>query len=329
MNLYFFPTPPEGGGFNPYSQNYKDAIGEYFDIVDETGVPPTLNYPLLHFAFRADIFILNWVESAIFSKNGTLKFLIIMVSLMIIRLRKKRIVWMLHNLQPHEGENWTTKFVQNYLFKHASLIVAHSKQACGYAKQRARGLVVYLVHPVAPPVFEEKKVEAPSCDVLIWGTVLPYKGILEFVSKPIVQQSNLRIRIIGHCKDATLERNIQSNCNAKITFENRKIEFGELKSCIAQARFVLFPYVGNSVSSSGALIDTICLGGIPVGPAMGAFKDLAEDGVCLTYTNDETMMNILTSREYMITNDCRNNFIKTNSWKAFAKEVAAILNDKC
>lgn len=324
MKLYFFPSEPKGGATNPYSQNYKKAIAKYVDVVDETGVPLALNYPFLHFAFRADVFILNWIESAVFSKNGYLKFFIILFALCVIRLRRKKIVWMFHNLRPHEGENAFSKFLQNFLFRSSSLIVAHSKDACDYAKKRAKCEVLFFAHPVAIPLYEKYSREVPSCDVLIWGSVLPYKGILEFISMPQVQQSLLRIRVIGTCKDVALSTAIEENCNDLIMYENRRIGFSELKAAITKSRYVLFPYIGSSVSSSGALIDTICLGGVPVGPNKGAFKDLEREGVCLTYKNDDEMMDILLSEQSFINEFVRQDFIKNNSWQSFAQKI----NDK-
>lgn len=322
MKVYFYPTVHKGKASNPYSKNYKDAISEYFELVDDYKVPLTLNYPFLHYAFKADVFILNWVESVIFSKYGLLKFIVILLALCVIRLRRKKIVWMLHNLQPHEGENSISRFLQNYLFRHSSLIMAHSRTACDFAKTRAKCEVEYYVHPVTMPIYEKKSMDVPSCDVLIWGAVLPYKGILEFISKPQVQQSSLRIRIIGICKDKKLADSIAAKCSNLITYENRRIDFTELKALMDKARYVLFPYVGLSVSSSGALIDTICLGGVPIGPNTGAFKDLEEEGVCVTYTNDDDMMDLLMSNKNLIDESVRQEFIRKNSWESFAQKLA-------
>lgn len=325
MKLYFFPTVPLGQLKNPYSDNYKKAISSFFEVVDDSKVPSTLNYPLLHFSFSADIFILNWIEGVAFTDRGFLKFILVIISLHIIRIRRKKIIWMLHNLQPHEGSNWTSRYIQKYLFNHSSLIIAHSKTACNYAKRRAKCDVRYFVHPVASPICEDEIIDVVPCDVVIWGSILPYKGVLEFLSKSQIQQSQLRIRIIGTCKDEKLSQEILNRCNDMITFENRKIGFSELKGLLNQCRYVLFPYVGSSVSSSGALIDTINLGGTPVGPNTGAFKDLSEEGVCLTYSNDKEMMDILTSNKMSIEECKRVEFIKNNSWQNFAKEISKII----
>ena len=139
-----------------------------------------------------------------------------------------------------------------------------------------------------------------------------------------VENSSSERAIIGTCKDVALSTAIEENCNDLIMYENRRIGFSELKAAITKSRYVLFPYIGSSVSSSGALIDTICLGGVPVGPNKGAFKDLEREGVCLTYKNDDEMMDILLSEQSFINEFVRQDFIKNNSWQSFAQKI----NDK-
>ena len=315
--LYFFPTRPAKGYNNPYCDNYKKAIQEFFEVEDDSKLPKALNYPLLHYSVRADVFVLNWIESAIFTKFGLLKCFLALLSLIIIQCRMKKIVWMLHNIHPHQGENWVTKSFERYLYRYADLIVTHSQEAAKYARGKAKCDVVYVCHPVEEIKIDDYHKSVTSCDILIWGTVLPYKGIYELISQECVRTSGLRIRIVGICKDKALEKKINSKCNDNITYENRKISFPELKASVNSSRFVLFPYVGASVSSSGALIDTIVMGGNPVGPDMGAFRDLKEESVCLTYKDYPDIINLAKS-EISIKEDRRISFISNNTWQNFA-----------
>lgn len=47
--------------------------------------------------------------------------------------------------------------------------------------------------------------------------------------------------------------------NSNVVYENRRASFGEIAKQVCLSKYVLFPYVGNSISSSGALIDTLVL----------------------------------------------------------------------
>ncbi len=176
-----------------------------------------------------------------------------------------------------------------------------------------------------------ESVETPSARgdcILIWGNILPYKGVLEFVSSPAVRAAGLKVRIVGRCRDEKLASAIMkavSECGregcTEIVFENRSADFEELASLVRRSKFVLFPYLKGSVSGSGVLMDTLAMGGNPVGPAVGAFADLAVEGVCRIYASEEEMIEILKS-DGRIDPETLNDFIARNSWHAYAEFLA-------
>ena len=73
------------------------------------------------------------------------------------------------------------------------------------------------------------------------------------------------------------------------------------------------PLCGQLCFESGALIDTVVMGGTPVGPTVGAFKDLNEEGVCLTYTDYDDLFRML-KEEHAVTDKARKDFLQRNSW---------------
>lgn len=321
--LYYYPSARKGVYLNPYSAHYKEAMNKYFRVLDTKARDvPGLSTLLLPYSFVADVFIFSWIENIRGAHAGILQFWNVCLCLFIIRLRRKKIVWMFHNFHGHGGQNRYADYLMSYLFKHACLIICHSKAAAEYAKERAACPVRYECHPVAPlNNLAPYAGTAETNDVLIWGAISPYKGIPEFLSYEGTRTSGLKILIIGKCSNAELEKRIRSLCTGNIRFDNRKPDFSELKAGIAKSRYVLFPYVGGSISSSGALIDTIALGGTPVGPNVGAFKDLAEDGLCYVYDTYGGLMNILAG-DKRIDDRTRRKFISGNTWEAFAARVA-------
>jgi hypothetical protein len=76
------------------------------------------------------------------------------------------------------------------------------------------------------------------------------------------------------------------------SFENNRASFEEIAWYCTHCHYVLFPYLRGSISSSGLLIDTVAMGGTPIGPALGAFKDLSDEGVCLIYNSIQEMVSI-------------------------------------
>lgn len=326
MKLFFFPSCPREGYINPYCIHYKNCMQQFF-FVEESKNPTTKMKSLtfFHYALSSDLFVLNWIENAYEWKFGLLQFIFVMLSLKLIKLRRKKIIWMLHNINPHEGSTFFSDCIKKWLFKNASLLVSHSNEAAENAKKRARNHVAYICHPINPFVTGLCKKLTGSCDILIWGSILPYKGIAEFLEKFSEKLYDKKIVILGKCRDVNLNHRIETAITRNVFFQNDFVGFDEIAAYVKKAQYVLFPYIGNCVSSSGALMDTIAMnGGIPVGPNKGAFKDLAQEGVCLTYNSYDELFAILKTSQ---PKKDFTNFIRKHSWENFAKEMNDLISN--
>lgn len=326
QRIYYYPPASKGGYANPYSVNYKKGLEKYFKVLDKKN-KPSLALGLSFFinAFLADIYIINWLESVVFLRLGAIQYVLTQLGLWIIRLRKKKIVWMFHNIHPHSGENTYSKRIQQILFESADLIISHSQEATHYAQKQAKGEVCYIPHPIKPI---RVKAESSGCysDVLIWGAISPYKGVVEFLQELKKRKSDLSVRIAGKCSDRALSEEIHLLCGKNVIFENERIPFEKLAGLIRQCKWVLFPYIGSCVSSSGALIDTLALGGCPIGPNKGAFKDLAAEGLCTVYTDYNSLFSILSDTP-ALREEKRKAFMTENSWENFAEFLHQKLSD--
>ena len=325
--VFFFPPCPPNGYENPYSIHYKASLSSFFDVA-ELDNPPTKvkSLTLFHYALKSDVFILNWIENAIYWKFGILQFFLVVFSLRIIRFRNKKIVWMFHNMNPHEGKSFFSNYITSFLLKNASLIISHSKDATAKVRLMASCQVEYLCHPVCSHTFDESPNLLTSCDVFIWGSILPYKGVAEFLEKAKESLRNKKIIILGKCTNPCLKKRILSLLTPNVVFMDRFASFGEIAAYVSKTQYVLFPYIGDCVSSSGVLMDTIAMGGgMPVGPDKGAFKDMAEEGACITYKSYEELFAILEKDAPRV--DMKT-FAKKNSWSCFALKLAKLIENE-
>lgn len=314
--LFFLPQYKKDSEHNPYCDDFMGAIAQDFKLQPYIDRPLPRGAQLLLNSFRADVYVVNWLESICFLKHGTIQAICAILSVLIIRLRRKKLIWIYHNIQPHQGTTRLTKALQNTLFKYSSLIISHSQEAADYSTEQAKCPVEYRCHPVSGEPEAIEPITDYKYDILIWGSILPYKGILEFVRHPQLQNGNYRVLVCGQCSDANLAQSIQSSCSDNVAFENTRKPMEEIKHLCQYSRIVLFPYIGKSVSSSGALIDTIKLGGTPVGPNRGAFKDIADEGSCIVYNDIEEVFALLNSAN-SIPEILRSEFCKRNSWQEF------------
>lgn len=307
---------------NPYVNNMERALGTKFDLVHpEYHVHLPQSFRLLLSAFRADVYVFNWIESAATPKgNSFLQARMKLLALCILSLRKAKIVWIFHNIHPHEGETKWSKRIKSFLFHRASIIVSHSKEAAEYAKKHAQTPVCFKNHPIEPSKYGKWDGKLKDCDFYVWGNIMPYKGVAELIGNPRCSQSGRKILIVGKCSDEKLKKTIESYCNDNIVFENRCASFDEIAAQCRKAKYVLFPYVGESVSSSGALMDTLQMGGTAVGPNRGAFADLAKAQCCLVYDDINEIFNLPIDEGYtQASPNAVQKFLNENSWNSFAE----------
>ena len=321
QKAYYYPSASRFGYSNPYSQHFKKNLSSLYYVCDSKNKPSRmLTLSFLKYSLIADIFFINWLESAPFLRFGKIQFFLAISALFIIKVRKKKIIWMLHNIHPHSGKSRMSDCIQRKLFRDSALVISHSREAWEFAKEHTKGKCLFFHHPVLANNLDIITNEIRKYDVLIWGSIFPYKGIYEFLSNKIVKQSRMKILIIGTCSDEKLIEKIESCCSEGIVFENRRADFDEIFQLVKSSRFVLFPYVGNCVSSSGALMDTLVLGGNPIGPNVGAFDDLKKLGLCLTYKDYDDLMVLLHSN-WEPPLEAKNEFFKENSWEKFVNNL--------
>lgn len=324
QKLYYYPALPKSGKYpNHYSSYYREALSNYFKIIDTRPLKGfLLPLQLTIVAWKANVYIFNWIENFPYRHFRYIQYALLIICFRIIKWRKKKLIWMFHNIHPHSNTNKYTESIMTYLFNNASLIIAHSKEAADFAQQKTTRKVIYRCHPITSLLDNTSSIESHNnkYDVLIWGSILPYKGIPEFLSYLNSIHSQLSVYVVGKSDDEKLTKAIYAECGEYISFSNKHLDFQELKSLIKDSKYVVFPYIGSSVSSSGALIDTIAMGGNPVGPNKGAFKDLSEEGCCHVYNNYEDLITILES-DIKIDKQSVSVFTQKNSWINYVKSI--------
>ena len=325
-SVYFHPQYSPQSFHNPYCDHFLEGLEKNYNIIRDCGGPLPRGVEFLRGAFLADFYIVNWLESIGFLRLGFIQYLLAYLGLIIISLRKKPLIWIFHNIHPHQGEDFKSRSLQKYLYEHADLIVAHSSFAAEYARGKAKHKVYYMCHPVEPMMMTNEKLEKVY-DIFIWGTIMPYKGIAEFVKHPILKSGKYRVLIVGSCKDSNLDKEIAENCPPNVVYENRRASYQEICYYCQSSKIVLFPYIGESVSSSGALIDTVRMGGTPVGPKTGAFKDLGNEGCCLTYDKVDEIFKIIDEGQF-ISDEVKKGFCEKNSWEQFAQWIGKQIEEK-
>jgi beta-1,4-mannosyltransferase len=327
-NAYIYPITSRSGGIpNPYIRHCIDALEKDFNFLNRFKPSKTGIFDLVMYFSRIDVIFLNWPEEIPGRKGALFQVLFFILVVYYFKLRSVKIVWTLHNRASHyEVGRKLKSFINRFIARKADYIITHSQEgivlanelSCNNAKK-----IVFIHHPVLP-LKAGMSLKQKNYDLLIWGTIAPYKGVdsfLDFASKSDLK--NYKILIAGKITKEWLKPGIYAHRSDKIEIIDDYISGEDLDSYIAQSRIILFTYAKTSILSSGALMDTLIHTPAIIGPDFGAFKELAEMGLIYTYRDFEHLNQLVP----MVLSNQKNKaekiraFCESNTWPNFGRFI--------
>lgn len=333
--IYFFPKIDyrEAPSPNPYAMQLERALGEGFRIVNQRNTRFGILDAYLYFG-KTDLFVFNWIEDMpVYFRFGKVQVFFFVAFLFLCRVFHKKILWVLHNKYSHSiVKNSWTDLMFRLLMAHADLILTHSAEGVAFGKEKYpkhSHKIRYLIHPVNPP-FQVNGGDEKTIDLLLWGSIAPYKGIVPFLEyvKHTPEASGIRIRIAGSCVYPEYARQIRALLSGQIVFDETLYPLEQIAAMARHSRFILFTHLSSSVLSSGALMDSIRMGIPIIGPDIGAFRDLKATGLVRTYQHYEDVIHYC--RNYTEADrpgpEIVGQFCLENSWSAFGVRLRSELN---
>jgi len=325
-NIYFYPQfdYEKEASPNPYIKDFQRSLeGNFYLINQKVNHKGVLDF--FQYIQRADIYIFNWIEDLPIYKLGKLQTLFFLLFLVIAKVLKKKIVWILHNKYSHfSAKNHWTDFMYKILMKYSDLIVTHSREGISFVEENYPSQVskvCYINHPMREKPKEIPKLkQQKEFDFLIWGTIQPYKGVLEFLKflNTSEERKNLKLLIAGKCFDKTYKQKMFPYLNENITVKDDFFSLEEIREMARKCNFILFTHKFVSVLSSGALMDAVSMGVKIIGPDHGSFKDLSSLSFVETYKDYEGILSLNnTSKNTPVNFEELTSFYSENTWKGF------------
>ncbi len=322
---------------NPYISDFVKAMADAGVLVANAPVRNPLIGMLPH-CLEGDALVLHWLESVPDYKHGMVQTLCAVAMLAATRLTGHKVVWFLHNSQSHTSTHPVAKrLITRMLMRHSTLVVTHASQGIATLREQCpqrRKDAVWLHHPTKNriDIARQCRQEAKGIthDLLIWGTISPYKGLDKWLEHMIAHNVTLRVHIVGRCADEALAAKItQLAAQAgSVDFENRSITFSELAAEVARSRFVLVPYAAKSVLSSGVLMDSLSVGAKVIGPDVGSFRDYAAEPLLSVYTfgSLDDVEGIVNGDDGILTDlESYSRFLDEHDWAHFARRFASLV----
>lgn len=316
--IIVFPNP-HYKSLNPYLKDLCQSI----NAINKNEVADANIKNLFRHLFDGNVYIFNWPENLFFRKLGYVQIVLLLIGLIILKIRNTKIVWIFHNISPHQGHTWITKFIYKIFFHWSNIIIAHSQKALNYIEGQTSVKTVFIPHPFRKKFCLKEDLDY-KYDIIIWGSIYKYKGIVEFLKSKIALNISCTVLIVGKCNDTDYDSQIRALIDKNISYQNRYVDETELNSLILSSRYVVFPYLKDSISSSGALIDSVLLGKTVIGPNVGAFEELSSIGLCYTFNKYSDIFDIINSNE-IVNKNLIANFVNENVWDNSAKKILSYL----
>jgi len=327
--VYIYPISKrmKTGIYNPYIDNFIKYGKDYYLFQNVNNPSGSGIFNILKYLSKTDIIFFNWIEKLPELKGGFLQTCFLFVLLLYCKISRIKIVWTLHNRIAHSKEHlFFKKMIFTVMIKNSDLIITHANDGKAlvreYVKQPKH--VFYFPHPVVANL--PQHAIQKEYDILIWGSLSPYKGIdqfLEFLYKKELQ-NKYQIRIVGKCFDEKYLTKLNTYTNQCILLEDKFIDNESLSQLMSRARLVLFTYNNDSVLSSGALAESVSYGALVVGPNKAAFKDLADLKYIYSFENFDLLIDLIDhilSGEKAIPKERFDEFLKEFHWAEFAKKL--------
>jgi beta-1,4-mannosyltransferase len=206
QKAYIYPNTSRNGGLtNPYIFNFIDSLEGKINFVNRNKPSESGIFDLLKYINKIHFLFLNWPEDIPDKKAGFIQTLLLLACINYLKFRKVKIVYTLHNKESHnKAKSILKKYLRKFIIRKADLILTHAREGIEIVRKISNNpnqKIAFINHPVLSKIDIKPDVEK-KYDVLIWGTVEPYKGIDKFISFVNEHQLyDIKILIAGRIKN--------------------------------------------------------------------------------------------------------------------------------
>ncbi len=209
--------------------------------------------------------VLNWYEDQPFRKglSGIKRVVFIasfFVTLWVMRLFSKNIIWVRHNYRPHNSDadiDLYRSIVRLMRSVADKVVTLERTELLGTSVTKHP---LYKEDAVIIDLQKEMQIRTKHFDYLYFGSIKPYKR-LDALLDAWPKSKKLTIR--GFCSDSTYTQELLDIIKLRdidVDWENRFLSDEELEAAVANARYVILPHDDHAMISSGTFYMAVSLG---------------------------------------------------------------------
>lgn len=318
---------------NPYNHLLYTNMNDV-DVV-EGGVLNIIYADVLHFHWP-ELFLNHKKKHKFFGKM-----IILLLIIIIAKILRKKIVWTVHNLKPHENlYKKTSNFFYNNFYKICDGLLFLSEYSFLQAKNSwMRGGVFYKVIPhgnyssVSANKIQKNSakkllgVPEDSFMYLYFGMIRRYKNVPKLINEFKKIKSNSILYIAGNVvNDENLSREIKKSISGddRIFSKIEYISDDYLNILLSACDVVVVPF--SDVANSGSVIMALSYGKNVIAPKIGGLPELNNIvGGIMFYENDFSCESLELSKY----KDVKSIEIDNISWEVVSKNTENFYIEIC
>jgi hypothetical protein len=319
---------------NPYMDDFQKCLYSEISFLNIQKPSSTGIIDLIKYYFRVDYIFLHWPENIPDRKYGLLQSFFLLLVLILTRFTRKKIVWTMHNRVSNARTNlFLKKLLFKSLIRNSTKIVTHASDGLQIVEKtlrRASKKVFVVPHPVKVPKDLPLVEEQSDVDILIWGTIVEYKGIDKFLEY-LHDSGNINkfnILMAGKVLNDDYYKKIKGLLGERTKLINDYLDKSELIQIAGKSKVILFPYSKAGVLSSGVLMDSLSWKRTILGPEVGAFKDCADQKIIFSYKDFDDLVGKvedILNNKIKIEQEVLSEFLIDNTWSNFSKKILAFI----
>jgi glycosyltransferase involved in cell wall biosynthesis len=261
------------------------------------------------------------------------------------KIKKKRLVWTIHNLYAHENHHFEAeKRASRYLARCCDVLISHSKSeipriAAAYGVPESK--IVFIPHGHYIGRYAEgmsrqearKRLGLADDDFvfLYFGIIRRYKGLDHLIHAfQALDFDNKKLLIAGNAYDKGFWDEIKDQCTGDIIANPTFIPDEDVQLYMNAADAVVLPF--TNVLTSGSAILAMSFHKMVIAPRLGALPDYLDEKNNVLY-NDSDMNGLADALQKAVTLDAvtcgKNNFTEAQKldWHSIAKETVHCYQD--
>lgn len=286
---------------------------------------------------KTDILHLHWLPPFKRKHIRSLKLILYLLELIILRIIGVRIVWTAHNMRPHESVSHRgDHLIAKTTAKIANALIVHNENArdkvlSSFNLKKINNIFViphgnfighYENNIDRASARQQLGVADSTFIFLFLGRVRPYKGVLQLIDayKTFQKDSPDSVLLIaGRPLGENLSNVIREKIagDAGLQYREGFIPDSQIQIYMNASDVVVFPY--TEILTTGAVILAMSFARACVAPKFGFIKDVLDDNGAFLYDPDQKdgLLNALKSayiRRENIAGMGQYNFRKASSW---------------